>query len=176
MKYALALLYLVLSISCVKPRRLNNEITKVELARGGAWSDYGATISIDSALDFQYFGDHGGIRQGYFKGKVSHQLWDTLTQKLEQIKYKAISPTPETKVADANYFELIVYWKNSKKTISRAWHVRGDSVLNLLIWLDSRYKTLKLVQVNTPLKFETTDHGMSPSLKDVKFPPSNKNY
>ena len=175
MKYVLTLVCFVLFLSCTKPNRQINEITKVELARIGAWSDRGAAISVDDSLIYKYFGDYN-VDRGYFTGKVSKQFWDTLNRKLEQIRFKTIPVTDNVHTADLNYFELIIHWSNKKRRIIRVWNWKRDSVLNTLIWLNYSYKRLKLRQINDSIKFETTFQNPPPrpQIDQIKFPPPLK--
>lgn len=128
MKYVLILLcFVLLLLSCTKPKQHKNEIIKVELARSGAWSDYGGTISIDTSLNYKYYGDYGNIKQGYFTGKISGKFWDTLNRKLEQIRYKKLPASDNANVVDVNYFELI--------NPLEGWETTCIKGLELAVWL-----------------------------------------
>ena len=167
-------LFSIMSITaCNKPAQRNNEITKVELARSGAWSDNGATISIDTSLNYKYFGDYGNVKQGYFIGKVNNKFWDTLNEKFEQIKFRTIDTNDNTNVADVNYFEVIIHWKNQKRRIIRIRPRENDPVINTFVWLNDSYKNVKLHPVRKPIKFETIYHRPLPRLNidQVEFPP-----
>lgn len=158
---------MVLLLSCKKPNRQANEITKVELARSVGWFNPGAAISIDSALNYNYWGVDSNKKPGYYSGKISQKFWDTLNQKLELIKYKTLPAHDSILLLDASYFELIVHWKNGKKRITTA--SASNPLVNTLLWLNSSYKNVKLRHVKYPIKFETnlyTDVGI--------FPPPNK--
>ncbi len=173
MKYITVLIIIILSASCKKVTHPNNEITKVELARSGAWSDFGATISIDSSLNYKYFGGYGKVKQGYFAGRVSSKFWDTLNQKFEEIKFKTIDTNDNSHVADVNYFEVIVHWRGHRKRIIRIRPRENDSIINVFLWLNDSYRNVKLHAVNNPLSFETTYHTPlpKPTIDQVKFPP-----
>ncbi|MDB5112754.1 MAG: hypothetical protein JWR67_3868 [Mucilaginibacter sp.] len=171
MKYIVVLIFIMLSISCKKATRHNNEIIKVELARSGAWSDFGASMSIDTSLNYKYFGDYGNVKQGYFIGKVTHKFWDTLNQKFEQIKFKTIDTNDNTNVADANYFEVIIHWKNEKRRIIRVRPRENDSIINVFLWLNDSFKYIKLHPIKNHIKFETTLHIKTAISDSVKFPP-----
>jgi hypothetical protein len=171
MKYKV-LLFVFLFIACKKLQPQYNEISKIELARSGAWSDFGATISIDSALNYKYYGDYGKVKQGYFTGKTNRKLWDTLTKKFEHINYKTVSSSENLSGADVNYYEVIIHWKNHTKKIIRISPREPDAVINTIRWLDSSFSKVKLDQVNNPIKFETTYHGLpKPEMDSVAFPP-----
>jgi hypothetical protein len=173
MKYTLILSFIILLMSCKKAIHQNNEITKVELARGGAWFDFGATISVDSSLNYKYFGDYGKVKQGYFAGKVSRQFWDTLNQKFEEVKFKTIDTNDNSHVADINYYEVIIHWGSHKRRIVRVRPRETDSIMNVFLWLNNSYQNVKLKPVKGPLKFETTYHRPlpKPTIEHVKFPP-----
>lgn len=176
MKYILSLsfiIFIILSVSCKKAAYQNNEITKVELARSGAWSDFGASISIDTSLNYKYFGDYGKVKQGYFTGKVTHKFWDTLNQRLQEIKFKTIDANDNSHVVDVNYFEVIIYWKGHKRRIVRVRPRENDSIINVFLWLNDSYQNVKLHPVKNPIVFETTYHTPlpKPTIGKVKFPP-----
>jgi hypothetical protein len=173
MRFIIGFIIALAIFGCSEPNRQNNEITKVELARSGAWSDYGATISVDTSFNYKYFGDHGNVKQGYFIGKIDIKFWDTLNQKLQKIHYKTLPITDNAHMVDVNYFELIVHWKNGKKRISRAWNWPSDtSVLKVIMWIDNSYQLVKLHQVRDSVQFETRYHKLPrPNISEVKFPP-----
>ena len=172
MKYLLSFLLSVLLLSCTKPKQIVNEITKVELARSGAWSDYGAAMSIDSTLNYKYY--DANIKHCYYVGKVTEAFWDTVNQKFERIKYKTLPITDNKQIEDANYFELIIHWNKGKRRIIRVRDIKTDSVLDVHLWLNDSYKYFKLHQINTPIKFETTYQNAPsrPKIDRIYFPPS----
>lgn len=175
MRCTIFLFLITLVIACNKPAQRNNEITKVELARSGAWADNGAAISVDSSLSYKYY--DGNVKLGYYVGRVSETFWDTLNQKFERIKYKSLPFTDNKLIEDANYFELIVHWKNGKRRITRVWNWPADlAVLSVISWLNDSHKRFKLHQVNYPIKFETTYQNPPPrpKLDQIKFPPPIK--
>ena len=169
------LISIILLVACKKPAGRNNEITKIELERSGAWADFGASISIDTSLNYKYFGDYGDVKQGYFIGKVNRKFWDTLNQKFAHVKFKALPVSDNISAVDINYFELIIHWKGGKQRILRAWDGRSDSVLNVIKWLDTSYKAVQLHHIKSPIKFETTFHNLpKPAIDHVNFPPPTK--
>jgi hypothetical protein len=177
MRHVIFLFFIIFLLACGKPAQRNNEITKVELARSGAWSDFGASISVDTSLNYKYFGDYENVKQGYFIGKVNRKFWDTLNQKLERIKFKTLPVSDNVSATDINYFELIIHWKNGKRRLLRAWNGRSDSVLNVIKWLDTSYKNMELHQIKDTIRFETTYHNLpKPPIRQVKFPPPIKKY
>jgi len=172
--YILGLIITTILFSCSKPRR-HNEITKIELAKSGAWSDPGAAIIIDSALTYKYYGVlKSGTpfeKRNYYIGKVSEEFWDTLNRKLEKLKFKDLSGIDSEQVADVPYLEFIIHWKNAKTRIIKQYSPGKDSIINMLTWLDTSYKKIKLKKVNVAFNFETILQEPLPSLKQIKFPP-----
>jgi len=182
MRYFLSLMILIGLISCKKPVRQNNEITKVELARCGAWSDPGAAISIDTSLNYHYFGllnksNPANQSQKYYQGKATEGFYDTLNKKFDQIKYKTLDTTDNGYVTDVNYFELIIHWQTGKRRIIRIDTGGNTTVMKTLKWLDSSYKNIKLHQVKIPFKFETVfQDPPHPNPIQIRFPPPIKRH
>jgi len=176
MKYLTGLFIILILAGCT-----NDEITKVELARSGAWADPGAAISIDNTLNYSYYGVIDGEHRDYYVGKATPQFWDSLSRKLEDINFKTIDSTDDMTASDVHYFELIIHWNNTKRRIvrMRLFH-RLDSVCNMIEWLNDSYKNIKLKQVNQPITFETTFQNPPPIdsvlLKSTPFkpPPTKK--
>lgn len=151
MKNILTLVCILLFLSCVKSNHKTNEISKVELARSGAWSDYGSAISIDSSLNYKYCDDN--FKGGNFVGKIDKRFWDTLTKRLEMENFTTVDSTTDMNGFDASYFELIIHWNNKKKRIIRIGYGK-DPILKTCLWLDSSYKKVRLRRANAPIKFE----------------------
>jgi len=167
-------------LSCKKALQANNQITKIELARSGAWSDPGAVISIDSTLNYEYYGllDSSGLKQPrkYYTGKVNKGFWDTLNSKFNKINFKALKGIDSETIVDANYFELVIHWNNGKVRVTRVYTVGKDSVINTIVWLNNSFKNIKLQQVKGPFRFETVlqNPPPHPNIKQIKFPPPIK--
>jgi len=175
MKYLATLICFLFLLSCKKHLHQINEITKIELGRSGAWFDSGATISIDSSLSYKYYGDYGDIKQGYFIGRISSKYWDTLNQKFENAAFKTFLPDSKILILDDAYFELVIYWKDGKRKITRYWDGGKEPIVKVFNWLSISDKRVKLKQVSTPFKFETTAHRPPrPKIAQVKFPPPTK--
>ena len=162
----------LLFFECKKPVNRNNEIRKIEFARSGAWSDWGVSISIDSSLNYKYWGDYRAERQKFFVGKVSHAFWDTLNLKLEQIKFKTVKPQMINDCKDCEYYELIVHWNNGITRILRSGSEVSDPVIRMCTWLGDNRNIPDLKQIKDSIKFEThTHYVINPSIKSIKFPP-----
>jgi len=137
-----------------------NEITRIDFARSGAWSDRGAAFSVDTSLIYKYYGKGIDGAQHCYVGRVSRSFWDTLNRKLESISYKTMDSIdrPRFGTMDANYFELIVHWKNNRRRIIKVRALGGiDSATNKVFeWLSNSHKLVNMQQIQDTIKFETT--------------------
>lgn len=175
MRYVAVILSFLVFAGCTTNHSRKNEITRIELARSGAWSDFGGTISIDSALDYKYWGDYANIKQAFFKGKITGKFWDTVNLRLEETKLKKAKFETGLGCKDCEYYELIIHWKNKKSRFLRTSDSSQDSLMTVIRWIDSSYKNLKLQRVNDSIKFEVTSHQPpGPPIKFVNFPPPVK--
>lgn len=172
MKSIIFISILLLLTGCSKPNNRNNEITSIEFARSGAWSDFGVSISMDSSLNYRYWGDYKSAKQKYFVGKISKGFWDTLNIKLEGIKFKTVASETGPGCMDCEYYELIIHWKNKIKRIQRAGDLPDDSVVRVFKWLGNNQNIPLLREVKDSIKFETNTHyTIKPRIKSIKFPP-----
>jgi len=169
----------VLLFSCNKPRG-QTEIKSVELAKIVAISNSGTALHVDSSLNcifYLFYGNPGSGKPMYYQGKVTPAFWDTLNSKFEKIKYKTLDTTDKAWGIDGESYELIIHWKNGMKKITRFIPSQADSLISVLNWLNSSYKTIELKQRKAPFKFETTYQNPPPinyKFDSVKFPPPEK--
>lgn len=172
-------LYLVLPVlllaSCRQDAKRKNGITKIELAYdGGSMPRKGIALSMDSSLTYQYYGDEGTRKKGFYRGKISQGFWDTVNMRLEQIRYQTLDTTEKPQIPDAPYFELIIYTRNDTKHLFRHWGAATSPVLDELKWLQNSYQLTELQPVNDSIHFETTlqiPPPLPPIPKDFIFKP-----
>jgi len=152
----------MLLIACNRQSPESN-IIKVQLVRSGAWSDYGAAISIDSSLSYNYFSRN--LKQGYFGGKISRRFWDSLNQKFETLKFRTLETDPFAEAtADGQHYDLIIYWRDGKTSVKRAANYASLNPIDKAFqWLNKSFKTVRLHKLTSPVKFETT-FGNTPPL------------
>ena len=155
----------MLLIACNRQSPESN-IIKVQLVRSGAWSDYGAAISIDSSLNYNYYSRN--LRHGYFGGKISRKFWDSLNQKFKALNFKVLPTDPHAKaVPDGEYFELIIYWKEGKISVDRSVrYTSPNPVDQTFSWLNNSFKKVRLHRLKDPVKFETTFDNIPPLSAD----------
>ncbi|TWI94022.1 hypothetical protein JN11_04839 [Mucilaginibacter frigoritolerans] len=94
-----------------------SDITSIEFAK--SW-DFGPSqhlaIKIDSSLNYQFYGgealhmDTNHVLKGYYSGKISKSLWDTLTDDLNQIDYKHLKKKLMSLDRNPKSSELSLLW------------------------------------------------------------------
>jgi len=163
--------------ACQKSVRKNDEISKVEVATSGCLRRCPVVgVQIDSSLKLVYNGGYKSKLQGYYDGKISQDVWDTLNIKLKHINYRKIDTTEYLGI-DGENAEAIFYWGKQKRHIYRSIYENSDSISDALIWIINCYKRAGLQKSKDSVKFETTYQNIKPPImvKDpVKFPPSKK--
>src|ERR1700754_3027346 len=66
-----------------------NEISKISFASGGCFGSCPfLAIEVDSSLNYKYYGGKYSEKQGYFTGRISPTLWDSINIKFEKIDFK----------------------------------------------------------------------------------------
>jgi len=173
-QYLFGLFCITLLLSCRHEAHPVNQLTKIEFARSGGWPDPRTAIEIDSSLQCHYYGDRS-FSSYYYEGKVSAAFWDTLNRKVDAIDFKTARPDDKQDVADAQYWELIIHYKNNKMRFVRMGLVVTDSLSRLSAWLDNTHKRVELVNVAKSYKFETHfQEPARPDISQIRFPPPIK--
>ena len=174
MRPILVLLIPTLLFGCKRSISQNNEIGKIEFARTGApRSDHGASISIDSSLNYKYWGDYGTEKQKFFVGKINQEFWDTLNLKLERIDFKTVKQQVTEGCIDCEDYELIIHWQRGTKHILRTGTMAKDPVIQVCKWLGDKRNIPKLKQIKDSIRFESnTHHTIKPRIKSIEFPSS----
>jgi len=174
----LGLVIIMLLISCTKAKPRNDEITKIELATGDCFRYCPVTaVSIDTSLNYGYYGGRYAKIKGYYTGKISIALWDTLNIKLKGIHYQNLRDY-NFSVDDDQELELIIHYQNKIKHITVPSSMLPDSISKVFYWIANTYKLVKLSPKKDTIKFETKYQNPppAPSVNMVKFPSSKSRY
>ncbi|NHA07708.1 hypothetical protein G7092_28165 [Mucilaginibacter sp. HC2] len=185
--YLIFLLTIVFLSSCDRHARRKNEVKKIEIATGGCFGSCQLTaISIDSSLDYKYFGGdtyfpsppdakNNEKLKGYYFAKVSPGFWDTLNIKLEEINYKKLDTSYEHSVDDES-LEIFIHYGNNIKHIKAQSVSLPDSIARVFYYIINSYKTIKPKPTRDTFNFESTTHRPipMPDIRKVKFPPPTK--
>ena len=176
MKQTIIALALIIFMACNKPIPRKNEITKIDIATSGCFGSCPSiAISIDSSLNYKYYGGRYASLRGYYLGRVTNEFWDSLNIKLENINYKRMD-TNYSVAADAPESELIIHYGGQIRHIQTMVFGHPDSIVNVLNWLNYSYKHVKLYRSTDKIKFETTAQNEPPKplVDSVEFPPPVK--
>ncbi len=105
-------------------------------------------VEIDSSLNYQFYGADGCIKHGYYEGKASRALWDTLTKYIS-VYIQNTKPQISTSdaIAEDSYppkpisghflIEMLVHYDNSK-----VMYIEENYYLRHLLF--NSYKTIEL--------------------------------
>ena len=166
-------------------QRRHNEITKIEVATGICFGPCQRTaVSIDSSLNYGYYGDKFLINrpsdnqriEGYYRGKITKEMWDAINVSLEKIHYKQLDSVYNGNVDDQG-IEILIYFNDKVKHISATYGSLPDGTRRTFYSISRSYKSVNLTPVDT-IAFGTTEqlHSSRPiHVKDIKFPPTNPN-
>ncbi|QKJ32795.1 hypothetical protein HQ865_24570 [Mucilaginibacter mali] len=161
MRYLLFLTTAILLLSCKRPNPAANTISKITLARSGAWSFYGDAMCIDSTLAYHYLKNTGSRKQLYYQGKISQAFWDSLNRHFDAIKYQTIPDSTSMGGQDMIFMELVIRYNGRKKRIIRIYH-DTSAVVKVSKWIKENADTIRLVPLNKPVFFETTYQNPPP--------------
>jgi hypothetical protein len=184
MRNLICLLFVVLSISCNKPASRDNEITRLELATSSCFGPCPVTaVSIDSSLNLRFYGGSDAMRKGYFTGKISQKIWDSINIKLESIDYKNLN-IKFNDSADDQTLEVIAHYKNGKvkhvlATSFGLAFAKLNRIAKIFYWISNIYKSANLEPAKSPIKFETNcqyghQSNVSLSFDSLNFRPLSK--
>jgi hypothetical protein len=110
------LLCLLTLVSC-NNQKPKSGITDIELVINNSLGPTEITeIKIDSALNYNFYGGWATdktsrVVNGGGSGKISRVLWDTLTNRLEQIDYEKLKRSNSV-ITDAQELVIIIHYKN----------------------------------------------------------------
>ncbi len=142
-----------------KPIERKNGINRIVFATGGCFGPCPVQIfDIDSSLSVKYNGIQDSRLEGFHKGKISQEFWDSLNIKFENINYKELDSAYNQSV-DGLTTELMIYYRKSNKIKIKYIHGQSsnlpDSVGNVYDWLLERLDTITLTQTKDSLVFPT---------------------
>jgi hypothetical protein len=145
-------------MSC-KTNKLENktyEISRIAFASGGC---YGAcpllAIEIDSSLNYKFYGGRYSDMPGYYVGKISQELWDSINTKFEKVDFKHLDTSYQFSVDDLAT-QTIIFYSNTRKIVNAQSASLPGAVDSLLTWLMYSYRKVKLVESKDSLTFYST--------------------
>lgn len=153
-KAIIVLLISCLLTGCKNTEKRNNEITKVSLYTGLCYGTCPIqTVEIDSSLTVKYHGMKFANSKGYYIGKVTPAIWDSINSRFEKIKFKELDSVYDHSADDPPvYFKI--YYQNKIKTITAQSASLPEDVQKTYRWLIDVALRVKLSKTNDTLIFE----------------------
>jgi len=145
------LLCLLIFAACNDPKP-KSDITDIEMVIN---NDLGPTeiteIKIDSGLNYHFYGGWATdktsrVVNGGGSGKISRDLWDTLTTRLQQIDYEKLKRSNSV-TADSRELVIIVHYKNKNKIEHLRAQDLPDNESNVFYDVANSYITGKMQNV-----------------------------
>lgn len=162
------LLLILLLCSCQEKPVRHNKITKISFATGGCFGICPfLAIEIDSTLEYKFYGGKHADLQGYYKGKISQTLWDTINMRFEPLQNRSLD-TNLTSVDDMS-FQNIIHFGQYVKDIQRQEMELPMDVRNSFRWLMNSYKKVKLKKVADKFPLETVIQNGPPAVPPPKL-------
>jgi hypothetical protein len=128
-----------------------------------AFSGYGCesscpfeVYSVDNNLNVSFYGGEGAYKNGYFKGKVSKEVWDSIQVRFDKFIVKGIDTT-EYKKTDHPDVEFFIHdgFRKHKTRFAENTGKMTKEDLDILYWFKNIAAKEKL-QSTDSLIFETT--------------------
>ena len=153
----ISLLPLVLACT-MQPSKRDNKINKITFATGGECWEGGCpyfAFFVDSSLNYNYFGGKGAKLKGYYKGKITQGLWDTINIRFENLDKDPLTNDHGRMAHPSPAVELFIYKENEVLHIADYPYGLKNDWFIATGWLKDSVipKTLFLT---VPIAFEST--------------------
>lgn len=110
-------LFSICLLSCTKKKK-DNKIHKIVFASGGCYGTCPVeVIEIDSSLTYRYHGEKHTEIKGYYTGKITQQLWDSINIKFEAANFRDLDTLYEESIDDLTTCVRIYFDNNEVKFI-----------------------------------------------------------
>jgi len=150
---ALFLMFLFASCTSKKVKARNNEISKISFASGGCYGKCPfMAIEVDSSLSYKYYGGLYSDKPGYYTGKISAELWDSINIKFEKVDFKHLDTSYQLSIDDLAT-QTIIDYGNKRKVITAQSASLPRNVDSLLNWIMYSYKKVNLIPSKDSIDF-----------------------
>lgn len=141
----------------------HNKITKLTFATGGCFGDCPfLAIEIDSTLDYKFYGGKNADVKGYYIGKISQTLWDTINIRFEPLQNRNLDTNIRS--VDDMSIQSIIHFGQSVTKIKRQEMDLPKDIRDNFYWLMDSYKRIKLEKVADTIHFETIIQNGLPAI------------
>ena len=168
------LIVFLLIFSCTQEKKSVSEISDIEIATGYCHGECPfSAMRVNDKLTINYYGGDFASKKGYFIGKISQSLWDSLTTLLVDINYQKLAPV-YNKTKDDQAIEIIITANGVKKHVVAQEESLPKGVRNAFYEIAMIYKKVVLKPVANSIKFNTKVQYMPKLIGKPKFPPASK--
>jgi len=138
-----------------KPMTRTYEISRISFASGGCYGHCPfLAIEVDSSLHYKCYGGLFSDKPGYYTGKISQELWDSIYDKFEKVDFKKLDTSYEFSIDDLAT-QTIIFYSNKRKVIRAQSASLPHSVDSVLTWLMYTYRNVDVIRSNDSLHFFT---------------------
>jgi len=151
---------IIIVLACGKqhPSKRANKINKITFAVGGDCFNGQCihfVLSVDSSLNYIYYGGKIAKREGYYKGSISQGKWDTLNIKFEQLQPSPYASDSIFSFHPGLAMETFVHMDGETKHFVEFNHRIKEDWMNYFSWLRDSITPKNLIE-SVPVTFETT--------------------
>src|SRR6187455_796331 len=118
----LAIIILISCNSTITKETQGDEIKKVILSSGACLGFCPVlTVEVDKNLNYKFYGSTHTSKKGFYVGKTTPFIWNSLTKNLDSCLYQKLSGDYHIGYLDEPSMEVTIYFGDKKKTISGEW-------------------------------------------------------
>lgn len=142
--------------SCTKETQ-HNKIHKIVFASGGCYGTCPVeVIEIDSSLTYRYHGERHTNLQGFYTGKITQELWDSINNKLEAANFRNLDTLYDESIDDLATSTKIYYDNNKVKFIRAQERSLPKKTADAYSFISETTHRVKLTPATTTDGFDLT--------------------
>jgi hypothetical protein len=137
-------LFSICLLNCTKEKK-HNKIHKIVFASGGCYGTCPVeVIEIDSSLTYRYHGKMYTDFKGFYTGKITQSLWDSINIKLESANFRDMNTLYEESIDDLTTCVRIYYDNNKVKFVKADQSVLPKKAYEAYNFISKTTKKVKL--------------------------------
>jgi hypothetical protein len=103
-------------------------------------------------LSYKYYGGLYSDKPGYYTGKISTELWDSINIKFEKVDFKRLDTSYQQSIDDLAT-QTVIYYGNKRKVITARSASLPRTVDSVLKWIMYSYKKVNLIPSKDSIDF-----------------------
>lgn len=149
-------LFSICLLSCTKEEK-DNKIHKIVFASGGCYGTCPVeVIEIDSSLTYRYHGERHTEIKGYYTGKITQELWDSINIKFEAANFRSLDTLYDQSIDDMATSTKIYYDNNKVKFIKAQESSLPKNASEVYNFISETKRKVKLTPATTIEGFDLT--------------------